>query len=412
MEYSDREVALEGKSERRIMLVGSYPLEHVNGEYFAPRNYLNHWHRLADCCDGIDFHAHVWEVETPQYDSYVDTSRIQVFPLNFLSKSHKQRGWRDFVYDQKLLLNHMENAVGWIESFPAAGGLFSPIYYLRNSKRRIVYLKVDWREQILHRINVSGHLSFKNRLRLLYFDKAQHMAVRQADTVLVRGRQLYDRYTSVAKHIELARPITSLSSKFAFQRDDTCTGDLIKLLYVGDLCIRKRPLDAVRAVAQVIHTIPDKTFQLTFAGKEHEIEEERVQISEILQTAKDLGIGEAVKCVGHVNDPASLSEYFRQSDIFLLLSSAEGFPRVVNEALLHSLPVVVTPVGGIPNELVESEHALFVPTDSPQAAAEAIVKIINDQQLRRYMIHEGYSWGIEQMREPSWHQHARLLGLL
>jgi glycosyltransferase involved in cell wall biosynthesis len=100
------------------------------------------------------------------------------------------------------------------------------------------------------------------------------------------------------------------------------------------------------------------------------------------------------------------------ADIFLLLSTAEGFPRVVNEALLHSLPVIVTPVGGIPDELVDGEQVLFVPTRSPKATAEAIVRLANDAQLRKRMIRQGYSWGIEQMREPAWHQHARLLGLL
>ena len=403
---------MQAKSERRILLIGSYPLEHVGDQYFAPRNYLNHWHHLADYCDGIDFHAHIWEVESPQYDSFVDTSRIRVFPLSYLSKPHGQRGWRDFAADQRLLLTHAKESIGWIESFPAAGGLLSPLYYMPSSIHRIVYLKVDWREQILHRSKVSGRLGVKNRLRLLYFDKAQRMIVRRADAVLVRGRRLYDQYKSLAKHIELARPITGLSSRFAFQRDDTCIDDPIRLLFVGDLCKRKRPLDAVRAVAQVIHTFPNRTFQLVFVGKEHEIEEERVRITEIMQEAQKLGVTDAVKCVGHVNDPETLSEYFRQADIFLLLSVAEGFPRVVNEALLHSLPVVVTPVGGIPDELVDGEHALFVPPDSPTAAAKAIMRIINDPQLRRHMIHEGYSWGIEQMSEPSWYQHARLLGLL
>ncbi|MEZ4642766.1 MAG: glycosyltransferase family 4 protein [Chloroflexota bacterium] len=95
-----------------------------------------------------------------------------------------------------------------------------------------------------------------------------------------------------------------------------------------------------------------------------------------MQEAQTLGINHLVQCVGHVNDPADLSHYFRQADIFLLLSAAEGFPRVVNEALLHSLPVVVTPVGGIPDELVENEHALFVPVDSPSDAAKAITRLV------------------------------------
>lgn len=412
MGYLDKGRSLQAKSEKHILLVGSYPLEHAGGQYFAPRNYLDHWHRLAECCACIDFFAHIWQVESPQYDSYVNTECIRIFPLSFLSASPEKRSWRDFVRDQRRFIRHARASVGWIESFPAAGGLLSPIYYSAKPSRRIVYLKVDWREQILHRISSSGRFTLKDRIRLLYFEGAQRVAVQQADVVLVRGRNLYERYRSMAKHIELARPITGLSSQYAFQREDTCTNDLIRILYVGDLCKRKRPLDAVHAVADVVRHMPDKEIQLTFVGKEHEIPEERVSVSSIMQVAYELGIRENVRCVGHINDPAALSRYYQQADIFLLLSAAEGFPRVVTEALLHSLPVIVTPVGGIPDELVDGTHALFVPVDSPGEAAGTIARVISELGLRQNLLQAGYAWAVEQMREPAWQQHARLLGLL
>ena len=96
----------------------------------------------------------------------------------------------------------------------------------------------------------------------------------------------------------------------------------------------------------------------------------------------------------------------------MLLSVAEGFPRVINEALLHSLPIIVTPVGSVPDELADGEHAVFVATKSPETVARAIDEIINHQALRQHLIREGYTWGVEQMSEPSWQQHARVLGLI
>jgi len=402
---------LEGKIKKRIVLVGSYRLEQMNGRYFAPRNYLDHWHHLTEFCDQIDFHAHVTNVDESQLCTPLDTTKIRVHSLQYLSKSYESRTWRDYIRDQKLIISHARDSVGVIESFPASGGMLSPLYYMKRSFRLILYLKVDWREQLLHREQQLSQKSLTAKLKMLYFGWSQDLAVRQADVVLARGRSLYEQYQKSAKYIELARPIASFSSEFAYERNDTCNGKIIHILYVGDLCKRKRPLDLLQATAIAKQLCPDKLFHLTFVGGEHKIEWETVSITSILSSAEELGLSEQVECVGRINDPIRLSEYYKQADIFILPSAAEGFPRAVNEAMLHSLPVIVTPVGGIPGELVEGEHALFIPVDSPYAIAISVERLIKNPLVRQQLIANGFELVTGQMKEPSFVQHARLLGV-
>jgi glycosyltransferase involved in cell wall biosynthesis len=246
----------------------------------------------------------------------------------------------------------------------------------------------------------------------LYFSWSQDYVVRLADAVLVRGKALLNQYERCAKQIELAHPIGSFSSEYAFQRRDTCQGNQIRILFVGHLAHHKRVLDIVRAVALASHNLSDqRSLHLTLVGGEHPAEEERIPIEEIYEQADQEGILRNVECIGRVDDVQALSSLYRKADIFVLASAYEGFPRVLYEALLHSLPVITTPVGGIPDELQNDEQALFVPIGNPGAIAGAIERILYAPFLRQKLIREGYRWAVSQKTETSWQQYARLLDL-
>jgi hypothetical protein len=61
--------------------------------------------------------------------------------------------------------------------------------------------------------------------------------------------------------------------------------------------------------------------------------------------ATKLGIGDRIHWVGHVADRAVYLDALASCDLFVFPSPAEGFPKVVLDAMAVGLPVVVTPVG-------------------------------------------------------------------
>jgi len=67
----------------------------------------------------------------------------------------------------------------------------------------------------------------------------------------------------------------------------------------------------------------------------------------------------------------------------------DGIPNVLLEAMAMQVPVVSTPVSGIP-ELVAHEHTgLLIPPDQPVRLAEAIARLLDDAALADRLVHAG-----------------------
>jgi glycosyltransferase involved in cell wall biosynthesis len=95
--------------------------------------------------------------------------------------------------------------------------------------------------------------------------------------------------------------------------------------------------------------------------------------------AAKLGLAGKVRFLGHRDDVPDL---LGASDLFLLPSRAEGLPVAVLEAMAKSLPVVATPVGGVPEVCTHEREALFVPVDDPMMLADAMAELVRDPLLR------------------------------
>jgi len=110
----------------------------------------------------------------------------------------------------------------------------------------------------------------------------------------------------------------------------------------------------------------DVTLLLVGGGRE----EERLRA----QAAQE-GIGDAVLFLGTRRD---LPELFRAMDVFALPSLWEGLPIALLSAMAAGLPVIVTPVGGVPEVVKDGENGFIVPVGDSGALAAAIRKVCED----------------------------------
>lgn len=70
---------------------------------------------------------------------------------------------------------------------------------------------------------------------------------------------------------------------------------------------------------------------------------------------KLMGIDKYVEFTGLLSSSDEVRKYLKKSDIFVFPTAAEGLPRGVLEAMAIGLPVVTSPVGGIP-EVISKEY--------------------------------------------------------
>ena len=72
-------------------------------------------------------------------------------------------------------------------------------------------------------------------------------------------------------------------------------------------------------------------------------------------------------------------------DVFALPSRFEGFPLVLLEAMLAGVPAVATPVGSVPESVLDGETGLLVPPDDAAELASALRRLLGDDELRTRM---------------------------
>jgi glycosyltransferase involved in cell wall biosynthesis len=99
----------------------------------------------------------------------------------------------------------------------------------------------------------------------------------------------------------------------------------------------------------------------------------------------DLGVADRVVLKGKL-PPEALLSYYRRADVLAMPAcirnrDADGIPTVLIEAMAMEIPVVATRVSGIPELVVDGETGLLVAPDDAAALAEALARLLRDQDL-------------------------------
>jgi len=144
-----------------------------------------------------------------------------------------------------------------------------------------------------------------------------------------------------------------------------------QILFSGTLYEGKGYMDLINAFAKIAPQHPD--WKIVLAGN-GEVEQARA-------TACKLGIEKQVELLGWVSGEAK-HRVFCESKALCLPSYAEGFPMAVLDAWAYGLPVVTTPVGGIPDVAVDGENMLLFNPGDIESLATKLEMIITDEALR------------------------------
>lgn len=92
----------------------------------------------------------------------------------------------------------------------------------------------------------------------------------------------------------------------------------------------------------------------------------------LFRLARKLGISEVVHFIG-MRPRETLAPLYQEAEMFVLPSAQEGLGIVVLEAMACGVPVISTRCGGPESVITHGENGLLVPTNDPEAMAEAIL---------------------------------------
>ncbi|MHC5725575.1 MAG: glycosyltransferase family 4 protein [Nostoc sp.] len=144
------------------------------------------------------------------------------------------------------------------------------------------------------------------------------------------------------------------------------------LLFLGRIGQRKGAFDLIEAFS-ILPTEYKSISSLIMAG-DGDLEQARNLVT-------TLNLEDYIKLPGWIGSHER-DILLTEADVFVLPSYNEGLPLAMLEAMAWELPVIVTPVGGIPEIVTQSENGLIVNPGNIQQLSDAIKSLIENEPLR------------------------------
>jgi len=247
----------------------------------------------------------------------------------------------------------------------------------------IMYLVGDYLEA--SRSLQSGTLKTASiRMLSLLVDLAQRKVAKH-NLVVTNSKNLYDKYGSIARKVEIVRS-TTLSPHDFFYREDTCSQSTIKVLFTGRLDPLKGLFELVEACNQLAEK--GQSIELHLAGL---LLKGLEDLPKRLSDAANGSMKGKVFYHGKKRVGQDLNALYRMCDVYVVASKGvEGFPRTIWEAFANGLPVVASRIGSIPEFLEDEKDALLVTPGSTDDIEHALWRVISDSNLRQCIIANGY----------------------
>lgn len=89
---------------------------------------------------------------------------------------------------------------------------------------------------------------------------------------------------------------------------------------------------------------------------------------------------------------AKLAEYFQKASLVALPYLSASTSGMLTTAYVFGKPVVATNVGALPEYMRDGETGFLVPPADPECLAQAIVRVLQDEALRRRMEENARAW--------------------
>lgn len=164
----------------------------------------------------------------------------------------------------------------------------------------------------------------------------------------------------------------TVMKEFSYSNSET-----VNVLFMGRIGQRKGIFDIIKA-SEYIH---DPNIQIWLYG-DGDIEKAK-------ELVQQNNLQDKVNIAGWISG-SKIGETYQKADIYLLPSYNEGLPMSILEAMAHGLPIISTPVGGIPEAVKENINGYLIEPGDYKALAEKIHLLANDHALRMKMGQESY----------------------
>ncbi len=226
------------------------------------------------------------------------------------------------------------------------------------------------------------------------------MLIKKADAITAISNYLKDYAQKINPHARMFLIPNGVDAD-VFKRKDSglstikdklnIKGDDRVIITVSRLVSKNGVADLINAFGEIIKENYETRLKLLIIGS-GELE------NELKELVNDLGLINRVVFLGNIEND-QLPDYLSLGDIFVRPSISEGLGTAFLEAMAVGLPVIATPVGGIPDFIEDHETGLFTKPNNPHDLAQKIKEILSNVNLKKKLIDNGrklivekYNW--------------------
>ncbi len=157
----------------------------------------------------------------------------------------------------------------------------------------------------------------------------------------------------------------------------------------------------LKAIALLQHHYPwvVESVCVAIIGGDPWAETPDAEMARLQEVRAELDIGDRVTFLG-AKDQDDLPDYYAAADMVVMPSHYESFGLVALEAMAMGTPVIASEVGGLAFLVRDGETGCHVPSRDPEALAERVLLLLQDEPLRRryglqaQAVAQQYDWDI------------------
>lgn len=240
-------------------------------------------------------------------------------------------------------------------------------------KSIVVLIGRVFRKKTIMHIHGSEFQVFYKRAGLLRF--YIRGILRLNDLVICLSPQWFSFFSTFisSKRLRILNNPVSIQLQTTFKRMEACGA--VRFLFLGKIGHRKGIFDVLKAVAQLPVEIRS---QIKFMiGGNGEVEK-------LDSVVKQYGLSDAIHYVGWVNGDRK-NALLVNTDVYVLTSYNEGLPVSILEAMSYGLPIISTPIGGIPEIVKDGQNGFLVTPGDIDQISNALSRFISAPELIQTM---------------------------
>ena len=191
--------------------------------------------------------------------------------------------------------------------------------------------------------------------------------LKKADILIALSESWKDWFTQIGINPENITILHNITAYPQVIEDNRVADRPIRFLFMGEIGQRKGVFDIVRALRKHKAELEGK-LELRIGGNKNE--------ELLISSIKEGGLDKMVYFEGFVSGEKKV-ELLNWADVYILPSFNEGLPISILEAMSYSMPIISTPVGGIP-EVVDEKNGMIVTPGNDEEIYKAMKSYVEN----------------------------------